>query len=647
VEAPQRPTTPAPLVGPEADAEGLSFLTMIADRRFYEPFTVRRLLIGQPALRGDLALTLGRIGDPSSRPVLETLLEDRSAEVRREAAFALGLLGEAADPGALLSATLDEDRRVGRLAVEALARSGMPLSSVVSLLAELDPEEAWRRLLPALFRFDPEAARPLAMEALEHAPSELRSWAVYALARQALPPSAVALRELLGDSDPWVRGWAARALGGIGDGSDLARLRPLLEDAEPGPTIHTLRAARGLVAGGRAAPAGDWLEPLERLLADRRPGVRVTAIEASAVWLRNERLGELLVELARGGSRREREVALLALAEGGDPRARELIAEALRDSDPVIRSRAVEAAAQAGLLAATLRLRDDPEPRVRLAVLGAELIGGGEPAGAAARRALGDGDPALAAAALEWLAGNPVAPIEELREALIEPQSRFLVDVGLNGVAALLARAQAEARERGIIVAILEELARSWDYPVRRRAGRALVELGRPEPARGEFETGRGIKTYRELVRRTREPRRADLVTRHGTIRLEIDCPRAPLTCVNFLQLVNQGFYDGLSFHRVVPDFIVQTGDPRGDGWGGPGYTLRDELGPRAYTRGVVGMALSGPDTGGSQFFIALSAQPHLEGTFTPFGSVELGDEILDLISEGDIIEKAMEVESD
>ena len=90
-----------------------------------------------------------------------------------------------------------------------------------------------------------------------------------------------------------------------------------------------------------------------------------------------------------------------------------------------------------------------------------------------------------------------------------------------------------------------------------------------------------------------------------------------------FLQLAGQGYFDGLLFHRVVPDFVAQGGDPRGDGWGGPGYTLRDEINRLRYGRGAVGMALSGPDTGGSQFFVALAPQPHLDGGYTVFGQVD------------------------
>jgi cyclophilin family peptidyl-prolyl cis-trans isomerase len=94
----------------------------------------------------------------------------------------------------------------------------------------------------------------------------------------------------------------------------------------------------------------------------------------------------------------------------------------------------------------------------------------------------------------------------------------------------------------------------------------------------------------------------------------------------------------------VVPDFVVQGGDPRGDGSGGPGYAIRDEINRLRYDRGALGMALSGPDTGGSQFFITLSPQPHLDGGYTVFGHVIAGDEVLDQIRLGDRIEKVVEV---
>jgi cyclophilin family peptidyl-prolyl cis-trans isomerase len=146
------------------------------------------------------------------------------------------------------------------------------------------------------------------------------------------------------------------------------------------------------------------------------------------------------------------------------------------------------------------------------------------------------------------------------------------------------------------------------------------------------------------VVERTRRAQTVEIRTNRGSLRVRLDCPLAPRTCLNFLELAGQHFYDGLLFHRVVPDFVVQAGDPRGDGFGGPGYIIPDELNRLRYRRGVIGMALAGPDTGGSQFFITLSPQPHLDGGYTAFGEVISGLDTLDLIQPGDRIDTIVEI---
>jgi cyclophilin family peptidyl-prolyl cis-trans isomerase len=112
------------------------------------------------------------------------------------------------------------------------------------------------------------------------------------------------------------------------------------------------------------------------------------------------------------------------------------------------------------------------------------------------------------------------------------------------------------------------------------------------------------------------------------------------LTVENFVALARRGFFDGLSFHRVVPDFVIQAGDPRGDGEGGPGHTIRDELNQRPYLRGTLGMALDWADTGGSQFFITQSPQPQLDAKYTVFGRVLSGMDVVDRTQPGDIIRR-------
>jgi cyclophilin family peptidyl-prolyl cis-trans isomerase len=127
--------------------------------------------------------------------------------------------------------------------------------------------------------------------------------------------------------------------------------------------------------------------------------------------------------------------------------------------------------------------------------------------------------------------------------------------------------------------------------------------------------------------------------TDKGMIQIELAVIDAPLTAENFVALARKGFFNGLSVHRVVPDFVVQAGDPRGDGEGGPGYTIRDELNERPYLRGTVGMALDPwRDTGGSQWFITHSPQPHLDGRYTVFGRVVNGMDVVDRIQQWDVI---------
>ena len=112
----------------------------------------------------------------------------------------------------------------------------------------------------------------------------------------------------------------------------------------------------------------------------------------------------------------------------------------------------------------------------------------------------------------------------------------------------------------------------------------------------------------------------------------------APTTVARFIALADRGFFDGLRFHRVVAGFVAQGGDPRGDGYGGPGYTQRCEDNRIRYERGTVGMALAGRDTGGSQFFVTEAAQPHLDGRYTAFGRVTRGMELVDALVPNDVI---------
>jgi peptidyl-prolyl cis-trans isomerase A (cyclophilin A) len=127
----------------------------------------------------------------------------------------------------------------------------------------------------------------------------------------------------------------------------------------------------------------------------------------------------------------------------------------------------------------------------------------------------------------------------------------------------------------------------------------------------------------------------AEFNTNMGNFNIELFMDKAPLTVGNFIKLVDTGFYNGLIFHRVIPNFMIQTGCPHGTGYGGPGYTIRDEFDPNLKhdTPGILSMANAGPNTGGSQFFITVAPTPWLDGKHTIFGKVSDGMDVINKIS--------------
>ncbi|NBD36469.1 MAG: peptidylprolyl isomerase [Chloroflexi bacterium] len=133
---------------------------------------------------------------------------------------------------------------------------------------------------------------------------------------------------------------------------------------------------------------------------------------------------------------------------------------------------------------------------------------------------------------------------------------------------------------------------------------------------------------------------RAEIETDKGTIELELYPQHAPKTVNNFVFLAREGFYDGVTFHRVINNFMIQGGDPSGTGRGGPGYKFEDETrgNPLRHERGVISMANAGPNTNGSQFFITHGPQPHLDGKHTVFGKVVAGQDVVDAIEQSDVM---------
>jgi cyclophilin family peptidyl-prolyl cis-trans isomerase len=189
--------------------------------------------------------------------------------------------------------------------------------------------------------------------------------------------------------------------------------------------------------------------------------------------------------------------------------------------------------------------------------------------------------------------------------------------------------------------AFLRSLLGDRDPVVRRTAADLIEEkLKRNRPQFTPLPVDRPQSDYEKIVEWAKTPRSATIRTARGAITLALLTQEAPVTAWNFAELAGKHYFDGTTFMRVVPNFVIQGGDPRNDMSGGPGYAIRDEINMEKYTRGAVGMALSGPDTGGSQFFITHSAQPHLDGGYTIFGRVTAGmTGVVDQIERGDRVE--------
>jgi cyclophilin family peptidyl-prolyl cis-trans isomerase len=285
------------------------------------------------------------------------------------------------------------------------------------------------------------------------------------------------------------------------------------------------------------------------------------------------------------------------------------------------------------------------------------LLTGQDPAVTAAAIAAVTGmqerPPDLAATLLRLVAGGDVMVRAAAADALgtLKPQGgeQALAAAYTAGLADELYQARAAAlsalAKYGAAAAAdtLNAALGDPEWPVRRRAADLLREFDPASraPSRIRPAPSRPAEAYadRSLVAPPVSPH-VYLETDRGEVEIELLVLDAPLTCESFLALARRGYFSGMAIHRVVPNFVVQAGDRRGDGEGGPGYTLRDELNMRPYVRGAVGMALDGADTGGSQFFITHSPQPHLDGRYTVFGRVVAGMEVVDRLRQGDEIRR-------
>jgi cyclophilin family peptidyl-prolyl cis-trans isomerase/HEAT repeat protein len=646
----------------EATVGLLARLLAVADARQFDGAALRAGLgSDNVSIRVQTALAAGRIGDARAVELLVPALTDSSGTVQGAAAFALGMLRDPAAVDPLLGivrAVPPETQGSRELeAVTALAKiggeagagaiqqilEGASLGRPVSPAASMALLEAWR--------LGPRAPVAQLLSYAEHPDPIVQGRALYSLSRLRSVAAQPLLLRALGSQSPEVRAIAGRGLSAaladsttLGRGAVSARLRPLVNDENAAVRINALRAFASFRGDSALVPAAIGA------LADADAGVVVQA---------ETTLGVLGGSTAVAALRREagsaqfavRRQSIIALGEADTAAGTAAAAVAATDADWHWRSVAAEALAAARNRPRLEAMLGDPDGRVvAQALQGLTRLASDSDAALheRARMLLEHPDAAVRSVAAEILGRHPdPGDIDRLIAAYRRAAGDDFNDARLSAVAALGAIAAASTTGRlRILATFVSGLPRPDDHLVRRLAAEripgAVDEWGSGD---GPVPTGKTDADYREIVRRYLLPAlrgqpnpTVTIEMERGTVTLELLPSQAPLTVASFLALVDRRFFDGQRWHRVVPNFVAQAGDPRGDGWGGPGTTLRDEINPLRFGPGSVGIALSGPDTGGSQFFLTHGAQPHLDGTYTIFARVTSDIRVLRQVGQGESI---------
>ena len=641
---PPPPTAPLRTFAGAAEAEAA--LLELEDRRAFDASTIESTSRStDAAVRARAAIAIGRIGDPRGRALLAMLLSDRDPAVVRAASFGSQIFGDPTLTAELIPFLSNRDPSIVEAAAKAIGFLGRgdgqdALTSAADSAASPEPRAT---ILRSLWRFSSPSTEQAALKYVNDPDSRVRFGAIYAIARKPLETSLPALTAALSDADADIAAYAARALGILAKKESVEPLFAALRSGKPPLVTNALVALEGVLEKNPGTVAGrERISGVLALAGDANPNVAVPALTLLRQFAGADReVFRRLWAIAGTGTGRRRQVALASAAAALRDNALPAIEAAARSSDAPLRAAAAEALGYLTFAkAAPLRakLAADPDPLVRGAVLAglrtAEAVTENR---ALAQAALNDPDAGVRATAVETLTrtGDSSA-LRILTDAMSKAGGVRDTDVPI----AVIAAAE-KLRSDPAARTVVETAYRHPNPVVARLARRSLVQNFRMNAAQypaSEFRPTRSPADYLALLAEARKPWVATVETPRGSFRIRLAGTSAPMTVMNFVSLAQRGYFNGTAFHRVVPNFVIQDGDPTGTGNGGPGYEIRDELNPIEYGEGTVGMALSGPDTGGSQWFVTHAPQPHLDGIYTVFGQVAAGQDVVERLEQGDRI---------
>ncbi|MFQ5751769.1 MAG: HEAT repeat domain-containing protein [bacterium] len=615
----------------------------------------------EPKYRARAVEALGKLQDTSCLPDIIKMLKDPDHKVRLETAFALGQLGNSEAEAALIEQLnqSEESSEVKIRIVEALGKVGTKRSFPI-LIRLFKAENAKLRAEAALSvgrmalrnLTNPSVTNALKL-LLKDSDQEVRWKASYSLMRIGKDLDAASLRKAVQDPDPRVRMYAVQALGKLNDVAILETFGRILKNDPDWLVRVKVANAFGYYPLRQVANYFFLLNQNTHVRRAILQTIGTCALQEPDGFQQNSREHNLAkyqleqVLTFQPESDEEKEIwtpaeigaALISYAQLMGEKGIELISQFTDHANPRIRARAMAALGETRS-PKVMRIFETSyanAPTIeKIAILEGYARVDKRTNPQLFLNALKENDQVLVALAAKGLSQDSLnskiyaQPILQAYQKLPKP-----VDVES---AQMIFRAMGKIGDKRV-VPVLEEALQTPDKALSRAAAEALTKITAEDYSDRitPYTLPHSDFRYKEIL--NLKSAKAFIKTNRGNIEIELFTADAPLTVLNFVQLAEKGFYDRLTFHRVVPNFVIQGGDPRGDSWGSPGYAIRSEFNKRPYLRGTVGMASAGKDTEGCQFFITHSEQPHLDGRYTVFGQVTSGMDVVDAIQEGDVME--------